>query len=107
MLNDGRPYQFILKDGFPSDFVQSLLLDEAHGVLWIGTFRGGLNRLKEGRFPMVNAHHGLRDNAVCHIQDSEAGNCWLSAYGGIHRVSGSEQERCAGGQPSCGPMHCA
>jgi len=48
-LKDDQTKLFTTADGLSSDQIRSILQD-ADGTLWIGTFGGGLNRLRNGRF---------------------------------------------------------
>jgi signal transduction histidine kinase len=103
LSNDGTLRQFRKRDGLSSDFVQCLRLD-SDGTLWIGTFGGGLNRLKQGRFAVINIRQGLADNVIHHIEEDSRGYFWLSSHGGIMRVSKAELNRCADGQ--MGSVNC-
>jgi len=96
-LKAGKARQFRKRDGLASDFVQCLKL-ETNGTLWIGTFGGGLSRLKEGHFANVSAEQGLPNNVICHIDDDGRGYFWMSSYGGIFRVAKTELEDCADGK---------
>jgi streptogramin lyase len=68
------------------------------GTLWVGTFGGGLCRLRDGRFATISKREGLPNNVICHIADDGQGNFWISSYGGIFRVSKEELNRCADGR---------
>jgi signal transduction histidine kinase len=74
------------------------LLAEKDGTLWVGTFGGGLCRLRNGRFVTISTREGLPNNVICHIVDDGQGNFWISSYGGIFRVPKAELNRCADGQ---------
>ena len=45
---------------------------EKRGALWIGTFGGGLNRLKDGRFVSFTSKDGLLSDNISHIEDDGA-----------------------------------
>jgi len=74
------------------------LLAEKDGTLWVGTFGGGLCRLRDGRFATISTREGLPNNVICHIADDGLGNFWISSYGGIFRVPKQELNQCADGQ---------
>jgi len=48
-LRDGKFTVYTTKEGLSNDMVWSIYEDR-EGSLWIGTWRGGLNRLKNGKF---------------------------------------------------------
>jgi PAS domain S-box-containing protein len=58
------------------------------GSLWIGTFGGGLNRLKDGRFRAYTSEHGMPDTAVRAIQEDPSGALWIGTNSaGVARLS--------------------
>ena len=58
------------------------------GSLWIGTFGGGLNRLKDGRFDVYTSRDGLPDMSIRAIQEDAAGTLWIgTSNGGVARMS--------------------
>ncbi len=63
------------------------LLSEPDGTIWAGTFRGGLLRLKNGRFTRCTTRDGLANDVICHILDDSAGHLWMGSHGGILRAS--------------------
>src|SRR5581483_4351314 len=80
-----------------NDFVWSLLAEEA-GTLWVGTFGGGVCRLKNGQFTTLTTREGLPDNVICHIADDGRGNFWMSSYRGIFRIRKDDLRRCMDGE---------
>lgn len=50
------------------------LLPENDGSIWIGTFRGGLMRFKNGKFFRYTQAHGLPDNVISQILSDHAGH---------------------------------
>jgi ligand-binding sensor domain-containing protein/signal transduction histidine kinase len=75
----------------------SLHLD-ADGVLWIGTARRGLYRLKDGAFSIFTTADGLQDDNVTQVLEDGAGNLWLGSSRGISRISKRELEDHAAGR---------
>ena len=70
----------------------SLHLDR-QGILWIGTFGGGLNRLDPATGEFTRYLHDPEDpnslsrNGVTTILDDSAGNLWVGTYrGGLNRL---------------------
>ncbi len=68
------------------------------GSMWVGTFGGGLNRLRLNDNLQVteNTHYttkkGLSDNTIKGIEEDEAGNIWVSTNRGINRINPSTGE---------------
>jgi signal transduction histidine kinase len=60
------------------------------GVLWIGTYGGGLNRFKNGKFTSFTTREGLVNDSLGFIAEDGAGNLWCGSLGGIFRVSKTE-----------------
>lgn len=63
------------------------LLPEADGTVWVGTFRGGLLRFRDGQFTRFSRREGLPDNVICQILDDRQGSLWLGSHQGIFRVA--------------------
>jgi signal transduction histidine kinase/ligand-binding sensor domain-containing protein len=79
------------------------LLAENDGTVWAGTFRGGLLRLRDGRFTRFSIHEGLPDNIICQILPDGAGNLWIGSHQGIFRVAKSALNDFARGQAGSVP----
>jgi signal transduction histidine kinase len=77
--------------------VRSFYQDE-DGTLWIGTYDGGLNRFKDGRFTRYTMREGMFDNGVFRILDDSRGNFWMSSNRGVYRVSRRSLEDFAAGK---------
>src|SRR5262249_34936464 len=76
-------------DGLPSRTIRALYQDD-EGVLWIGTYDGGLGRFKDGRFTRYTINDGLFNNGVFQILEGRQGNFWMSSNRGIYKVSRQE-----------------
>ncbi|MEP0548779.1 MAG: two-component regulator propeller domain-containing protein [Rhodothermales bacterium] len=87
----------------PNPFV-SALHEDATGVLWVGTYGGGLARYENGRFTSQTID-GVPDGHISAIASAADGSLWVGAFGGgLVRVSG-EQTRTfatAEGAPTSG-----
>ena len=66
------------------------LVEGTDGTLWIGTFGGGLDALRDGQFFHVTARDGLLSDNVSHIEDDGQGSLWLSTTRGICRIRKQE-----------------
>jgi signal transduction histidine kinase/ligand-binding sensor domain-containing protein len=123
---DGHFRRFKKADGLSSDFIECLYLErddlrfgntdiraadpsagqtpivnrksQIANTLWIGTFGGGLNRFKEGKFAVINREQGLPNAVIGHIESDGRGYLWMSSYGGILRASEKDLNRCADGE---------
>lgn len=85
------------KHGLSNPFVRCLHQDN-EGVWWVGTFGGGLNRFKEGRFSPVRTSDGLFDDVVFSIVGDDAGYLWLTSNRGVFRVALAELRDFADGR---------
>lgn len=54
--------------------------------MWIGTYDGGLNRFKGGRFTSYTTKEGMFSNGVFAILEDAHGTFWMSSNQGIYRV---------------------
>jgi signal transduction histidine kinase/ligand-binding sensor domain-containing protein/ActR/RegA family two-component response regulator len=83
-LRDGRAKTFTTVDGLAENHILSLYEDR-EGVLWVGTFGGGLSRVKDG-IRTVTDREGLFDNAAFAILEDDYGYLWMSCNKGIFKV---------------------
>jgi signal transduction histidine kinase/ligand-binding sensor domain-containing protein len=74
------------------------LLAQTNGTVWIGTFRGGLLRWRDGKFSRYEKSDGLPDDVICQILDDGGGNLWLGSYRGIACVAKSALENFSRGE---------
>jgi signal transduction histidine kinase len=74
------------------------IYEDEDGVLWIGTYGGGLNRFKDDRFTTYGIKEGLHDNAVSRIIEDDRGNLWMSGNKGVYRVARSQLNDFADGR---------
>ena len=63
------------------------LQEDDEQALWIGTYGGGITRLKEGRFRTFTTADGLPDDVVTHIDKDSSGDLWISTQSGLSRYS--------------------
>lgn len=63
------------------------ITEDAQGVIWFGTFGGGLNRLDPltGQVTHYREAEGLPSNVVYGILEDEYGHLWLSTNAGISK----------------------
>jgi signal transduction histidine kinase/ligand-binding sensor domain-containing protein len=78
--------RFDTKSGLSNNAVRAIYEDR-DSALWIGTYGGGLNRLKDGRFTSFSTRNGLIDNTVSMVIEDAKGNFWLNGNAGISRVA--------------------
>ena len=81
-----KPTRFTTKDGLSNNIIRSIFEDDK-GTLWFGTFAGGLNRFKNGKFTSYTIKNGLFDDNVFSIVEDDGHNLWMSCNRGIFRVS--------------------
>jgi ligand-binding sensor domain-containing protein len=78
-------------EGLSSRFARSLYEDD-QGVLWIGTYGSGLNRIENGRVTHYDESNGLFDDTVSCILADRTGQMWLGGNRGISVLPKASQE---------------
>ncbi len=96
-LAQGKFQRWTQADGLPSNTVRCLYEDD-DGVLWIGTYDGGLGRLQNGRLTRYTVREGLFNNGVFQILEDSHGYLWMSCNRSISRVSKSDLNDFAAGK---------
>jgi len=86
---EGRSTKFSSHAGFPAAPLRAVLADDDGSVL-LGTYGGGLVRLKNGRFQAVQERDGLGDDVVTSLLEDAAGNLWMGGNRSVHRVAREE-----------------
>ena len=69
-------------EGLSSRFARSLYEDE-RGVLWIGTYGGGLNRIEHGQLRHFGRSDGLFDDTVSCLLADARGRLWMAGNRGV------------------------
>ena len=72
----------------------------ADGTAWIGTYGGGVGRLRDGRVSRVGMAQGLPDNSVSRILDDGRGRLWISTNRGVAVCDKSQLHDVADGRRS-------
>jgi signal transduction histidine kinase/ligand-binding sensor domain-containing protein len=85
-MHNGALTKWTEKQGLPSNNVRSIY-EDAEGVIWVGTYDGGLGRFSGGRWTRYTQKDGLFDNGVFQILEDSRANLWMSSNRGIYRVS--------------------
>lgn len=88
-------------NGLASDVVRALRRDPS-GVLWVGTYGGGLHRVDGRRVTVFDAKNGLFEDAVSSIVEDESGRFWLTGNKGVTRVQRRRLEEFA--RAGSGPL---
>ncbi len=94
---DGRLRIYTQRDGLSSNRIRAIY-EDGEGVLWIGTYDGGLNRFKDGKFTRYTTAEGMFSNNVFSILEDRRGNFWMGSNQGIQRVSRVQLNAFASGQ---------
>jgi ligand-binding sensor domain-containing protein/signal transduction histidine kinase len=80
---------YSVTNGLPHNSVRSICLD-SHGTLWVGTMLGVCGLKADGKFVYYDTLSGLSDRIVTALYEDRAGNIWIGAYGGLHRLTGGK-----------------
>ena len=82
----GHAAKLTTKEGLSSDLVDCLYRDR-NGTLWAGTHAGGLNRIREQAFHMLNADRRAEDAAA--VLEARDGSLWVgTTSGALHFNNG-------------------
>jgi signal transduction histidine kinase/ligand-binding sensor domain-containing protein len=84
-------------EGLPSATVRSVY-EDADGVLWVGTYDGGLGRYADNRWTRFTKDDGLFDNGAFQILEDAHANLWMSSNRGIYRVDKNRLNDIANGK---------
>ena len=71
---------------------------DASGVVWAGTFRGGLVRFEHGRFARLTSKQGFPATIISQIEQDNRGRLWLGTHQGIYCLSKSDVNACLDGR---------
>jgi len=71
---------YVIRDGLSSNWITSINQDR-NGVIWVGTWGGGITKIDGQKLQIFNTKNGLpNDNIFCTIQDAE-GNILIGTSG--------------------------
>jgi signal transduction histidine kinase/ligand-binding sensor domain-containing protein len=84
------------RSGLSSNAVRAIHVD-GDGTIWIGTYDGGIDRIRNGKVAGITTRQGLFDNGVFAIVE-EGGYFWMSSNRGVHRASRRELNAVADGE---------
>ena len=85
-VHNGTLTRWTERDGLPSNSVRTIY-EDPQGVIWVGTYDGGLGRFADGKWTRYSQANGLFDNGVFQILEDARANLWMSSNRGIYRVS--------------------
>jgi diguanylate cyclase (GGDEF)-like protein len=78
-ISNERLKVFTKKDGLANDEISSVF-EDSHGILWLGTIDGKLNRLKDGVFStLILEKMAIRDR-ISSIYEDREGSLWIGNF---------------------------
>ncbi|MDH5822409.1 two-component regulator propeller domain-containing protein [Luteimonas sp. RD2P54] len=83
LVDDAIVERWTPAEGLSSRFARALYEDPETGVLWIGTYGGGLNRIAYGQVRHYDRGNGLFDDTVSCILPDARGRLWLGGNRGV------------------------
>ena len=95
-LNPARFTAYTKEQGLSRNNTMSVLEDSA-GTIWIGTWSGGLNQLKDGKITTFGVTSGLSSDLVLALREGRDGSLWV----GLDHGAGLNQLK--GGPPNLFP----
>lgn len=72
-------------DGLPHNWIYDLY-EDSQGVIWAGTWGGGLAKLEGGIWKTYTVKDGLHSNEVTCIREDPQGRIWLATDNGLNRM---------------------
>lgn len=89
-LSPTRFVTLTTQDGLSYNNVTSICQDRA-GVMWFGTWGGGVNRWQDGRFTNINETNGLTHDTVLSLWAKRDGSLMvgMEAAGGLNQLTAS------------------
>jgi len=96
ILSDSGTRSLSVESGLASNAVRAIHFG-ARGVVWIGTYGGGLNRLVDGELTHIGRGHGLPDNTISRILEDADGDLWVTSNGGVFQLDTDQLNRVASG----------
>jgi ligand-binding sensor domain-containing protein/two-component sensor histidine kinase len=89
---------YCASSGIGSASISSLVVDSS-GTLWIGTYGGGMSRIRDGKVANLQAG-GLPEDEIHQIRLDRRGYFWISTNNGVYRVKRDELDAFAEGRTS-------
>src|SRR5439155_12242576 len=88
-LTPARFTTYTAQQGLTCNNVMSVCEDRS-GAIWIATWGGGLNQLKEGRIISFGSTNGLTHDSVLALHEGRDGSLWVGMDfdGGLNRLKG-------------------
>ncbi|WP_408952205.1 two-component regulator propeller domain-containing protein [Lysobacter sp. Hz 25] len=83
LLGDRVVERWTPREGLSSRFARAVYEDRATATLWVGTYGGGLNRIRNGKVQRYDSRNGLFDDTVSCILPDGQGRLWLGGNRGI------------------------
>lgn len=84
--HNGRVTRYSQDDGLPPDPIFDMI-EDSERTIWLGSYGGGLVRIKDDKITRYTFAHGLPNDVVLKVLEDDCGNLWLSSMKGIGCVS--------------------
>ncbi len=86
VLANGAFTNYTVKDGLAGPFIFSIY-EDGDGTIWLGSFEGGLTRMRGNKLVPISAKDGFPEAAIFGIVEDRLGNLWISSSSGIQRIA--------------------
>jgi ligand-binding sensor domain-containing protein/signal transduction histidine kinase len=86
VLGKDTCYSFCPMDGLSDEDIISLHIDDDN-IVWAGTGRGGLNRIKDNTVTKFTVSEGIPDQIIYQILEDSEHNFWMSSNVGVFSVN--------------------
>lgn len=86
VISENSQKSFTQKDGIAPGAIRSIYEDE-DGIIWVGSYGGGLTRIENGSITVINEKSGLSENIVSRILEDQHGRIWMLGNMGLFMTS--------------------
>jgi len=83
---EGNSFLNFDEDRLPYQKIRSIIEHQNREEFWIGTYGNGILRYKENKFKQFSEQHGLSNNTVMSVEQTDDGSLWFATYGGVSRL---------------------
>jgi len=84
ILKENKFTNYTSLNGLPNDRVESILKDD-NGILWIGTYGGGLVKKTNEKFEIVQLGDNVNSKIITSLLNDREGNFWIGTWMGIYK----------------------
>ena len=89
-IYDGNRFRNFDETELPYRKIRAIEQLQSHEAYWLGTYGEGVLEYRDGSFTLMQEEHGLANNTVMSVEETQNGDIWLATYGGVSRYRDGE-----------------